>query len=211
VTVLSHQSIRRRFEARDRTRICVVPKFRGMIRSASIDVNLGGEMWIWSDSAREWMDMGLHGHGCWYLDPDRFYLGVLQQFIRVPEDLVAKLEGKSSRGRDGIMVHRAGVFEPGWGGFATLEVDVKRRHEPLWPGMSIGHVLFEYLDQPTEMPYGAPELGSLYQGDLSVMPSRLIDRPESSLGVGSDSLLRSPTLQRVSDFSSSGSLLIQNS
>jgi dCTP deaminase len=178
VTVLSYQSIRRRLMMRHWQRICVTKRFPGMIQPASLDVQLGDAMWIWSDSEREWLAMGLTGAGCWHLDPDRFYLGVLRQFIRVPRDLLGKLEGKSSRGRDGILVHRAGVFDPGWGGNATLEIDVRRKREPLWPGMPIAQVVFEVLDEPTQMPYGSPELGSHYQGDLGISSSRLTDKPE---------------------------------
>jgi deoxycytidine triphosphate deaminase len=84
VTVLSYQSIRRRFAARDASRIVVTPKYPGMIQPASFDVQLGEELWTWSESYKEWHNTPLSGHGCWYLEPERFYLGVLRQFIRVP-------------------------------------------------------------------------------------------------------------------------------
>lgn len=180
MATLSDRSLRRRLERLDEWRIVVNPPFKQMVQPASIDVQLGPTMKVWDERTQMFRPMS-RINGVWTLQPGELYLGVLLQFIRVPTDLVGRLEGKSSLGRIGVQLHRAGILDPGWEGCATTEMDVMRRNEKVWPGMIIGQVVFEELDQPCEVPYGSPELGSHYQGDVVAQESRLKQTPPGSI------------------------------
>jgi dCTP deaminase len=177
VATLQYGSIARRLERLDERRIEFRPRFTGDLQPASIDVQLGHAMKYWDEGTKMFRPMARRSDGVWILQPGILYLGVLLQFIRIPVDCLGRLEGKSSLGRQGIQLHRAGILDPSWYGCATTEMDVLRKDELVWPGMVIGQVTFELLDEVCEMPYGSPELGSHYQGDTEPMESKLIQAP----------------------------------
>ena len=108
------------------------------------------------------------------LHPGEFVLGSTLERIRLPDDLVARLEGKSSLGRLGLLIHStAGFIDPGWDGHVTLELsNVANLPITIYPGMKIGQLSFVQLSEPAESPYGAGELGSKYQGQRGPTPSR---------------------------------------
>ena len=115
------------------------------------------------------------------LHPGEFVLGSTLERIRLPDDLVARLEGKSSLGRLGLLIHStAGFIDPAWDGHITLELsNVNNLPITLYPGMRIGQLSFFRLSSPAERPYGSPELGSSYQGQSGPTPSRYrLDLPE---------------------------------
>jgi dCTP deaminase len=108
------------------------------------------------------------------LHPGEFVLGSTLERVRLPDDLVARLEGKSSLGRLGLLIHStAGFIDPGWDGHVTLELsNVANLPITIYPGMKIGQVSFVQMTEPAEHPYGSGALGSKYQGQKGPTPSR---------------------------------------
>ena len=108
------------------------------------------------------------------LHPGEFVLGSTLERIALPDDLVARLEGKSSLGRLGLLIHStAGFIDPGWDGHVTLELsNVANLPITIYYGMRIGQLSFVQLTEPAETPYGAAALGSKYQGQAGPTPSR---------------------------------------
>jgi dCTP deaminase len=108
------------------------------------------------------------------LHPGEFVLGSTLERITLPDDLVARLEGKSSLGRLGLLIHStAGFIDPGWDGHVTLELsNVANLPITIYFGMKIGQVSFVQLTEPAEHPYGSSSLGSKYQGQAGPTPSR---------------------------------------
>jgi dCTP deaminase len=108
------------------------------------------------------------------LHPGEFVLGATVERLAVPDDIVARLEGKSSLGRLGLLIHStAGYIDPGWEGTVTLELsNVANLPMVLTPGMAIGQVSFMMLTTPVDRPYGSPGLHSHYQGQSDPTPSR---------------------------------------
>src|SRR5881296_3047304 len=120
------------------------------------------------------------------LHPGEFVLGSTLERIKLPDDLVARLEGKSSLGRLGLLIHStAGFIDPGWDGHVTLELsNVANLPITIYHGMKIGQLSFVQLSEPAETPYGTDGLGSKYQGQKGPTPSRYYRNfpapPESS-------------------------------
>ena len=108
------------------------------------------------------------------LHPGEFVLGSTLERITLPDDLVARLEGKSSLGRLGLLIHStAGFIDPGWDGHVTLELsNVANLPITIYYAMKIGQLSFVQLTEPAETPYGSGELGSKYQGQQGPTPSR---------------------------------------
>ena len=108
------------------------------------------------------------------LHPGEFVLGSTLEVISVPDDLAARLEGKSSLGRLGLLTHStAGFVDPGFSGHITLELsNVANLPITLWPGMKIGQLCLLRLTSPAEHPYGSPIYGSRYQDQRGPTPSR---------------------------------------
>src|SRR3954464_5204581 len=108
------------------------------------------------------------------LHPGEFVLGSTLERIRLPDDLVARLEGKSSLGRLGLLIHStAGFVDAGWDGHLTLELsNVPNLPIALYPGMKIGQISFFEMTTAAEHPYGSTQKGSKYQGQRGPTPSR---------------------------------------
>ncbi|HZO96531.1 MAG TPA: dCTP deaminase [Gaiellaceae bacterium] len=108
------------------------------------------------------------------LHPGEFVLGSTLERVRLPGDLVARLEGKSSLGRLGLLIHStAGFIDPGFDGHVTLELsNVANLPITIYPGMKIGQVSFMELSEPAASPYGSGAIGSKYQGQKGPTPSR---------------------------------------
>jgi dCTP deaminase len=111
----------------------------------------------------------------WYLEPNEFALGCTIEKVTVPRHLCAQVNGKSSLGRLGLLVHAtAGYIDPGFTGQITLELKNISNHTiVLTEGMAIAQLVFHQLRQPAERPYGSPELGSHYQDQGGITPSYL--------------------------------------
>jgi dCTP deaminase len=108
------------------------------------------------------------------LHQGEFVLGSTAERVRLPDDLVARLEGKSSLGRLGLLIHStAGFVDAGWDGQLTLELsNVANLPITLYPGMKIGQISFIQMTTPADNPYGSAEVGSKYQGQVGPRPSR---------------------------------------
>ena len=108
------------------------------------------------------------------LHPGEFVLGSTYEVVGLPDDIAARLEGKSSLGRLGLLTHStAGFIDPGFSGHVTLELaNVANLPIKLWPGMKIGQLCFFRLSSSAEHPYGSARYGSRYQGQRGPTPSR---------------------------------------
>ncbi|HAL30120.1 MAG TPA: dCTP deaminase [Coriobacteriia bacterium] len=180
--VLSDRSIRQQMAA---GRIVVDPCSERDIQPSSIDLHLGTQFQVFRNSRYPYIDPAMEQQGLmdaveattgepFVLHPGEFVLGATVERIELPDDIVARLEGKSSLGRLGLLIHStAGYVDPGWLGTLTLELsNVANLPIVLTPGMAIGQISFMQMTTPVERPYGSPELGSKYQGQVEPTPSR---------------------------------------
>src|SRR4029079_11245691 len=112
--------------------------------------------------------------GAFILHPGEFVLGSTLERVALPEDPVARLEGKSSLGRLGLLIHStAGFVDCGFDGHLTLELsNVATLPIALYPGMKIGQISFLRMTTPADNPYGSGATGSKYQGQRGPTPSR---------------------------------------
>ncbi len=120
------------------------------------------------------------------LHPGEFVLGSTLERVRLGDDIVARLEGKSSLGRLGLLIHStAGFVDPGFDGYLTLELsNVANLPIAIFPAMRIGQISFYAMTSPAEHPYGSREVGSKYQGQRGPTPSRShVDFPRDSAQV----------------------------
>ena len=114
------------------------------------------------------------------LHPGEFVLGSTLEYVRLPGDLVARLEGKSSLGRLGLLIHStAGLIDPGFEGHLTLELsNVANLPITIYPGMKIGQISFFQMTSEALHPYGTKQVGSKYQGQRGPTPSRYYENFE---------------------------------
>jgi dCTP deaminase len=114
------------------------------------------------------------GDEAFMLHPGEFVLGSTLERVKLGEDVVARLEGKSSLGRLGLLIHStAGFIDPGFEGHITLELsNVATLPIAIYPRMKIGQISFYQMTTAAEFPYGSPELGSKYQGQSGPTASR---------------------------------------
>ena len=180
--VLSDRSIR---EELAKGRIRIVPLDDLCIQPASVDIHLDKKVLVFRNARRPYIDVResqedilepveIVGNVPFILHPGEFVLASTLEHIEVPDDIVARLEGKSSLGRLGLIIHStAGYVDPGWKGNLTLELtNVARLPITLYYGMEIGQISFLRLTTPVQRPYGSEELGSRYQGQQEPAPSR---------------------------------------
>lgn len=182
--VLSDRDIKKELIA---GRIVIEPMQEKDIQPASVDVHLGSDFRVFRTSIHRFIDPqnpaadlteGVEvGEGEEFiLHPGQFALGTTYERIAVPDDILGKLEGKSTLGRLGLMIHStAGYVDPGWDGELTLELsNVSTLPIILRPKMRIGQLSFERMSSPVERPYGCAELGSHYQGQKGATPSQAL-------------------------------------
>jgi len=181
-SVLSDGTIRRLVEE---GRIRIDPWDAGMVQPASVDLRLGPSFRVFHNFRVESIDLAepptnLTEHvqvgpdESFVIHPGEFVLGRTEEWVELPDDLVARIEGKSSLGRLGLIVHAtAGFVDPGFKGTLTLEItNLTRVPIVLWPGKPIAQLSFMTLDRPAEKPYGHPDLGSHYAGQVDATESR---------------------------------------
>ncbi len=180
--VLSDRTIK---EELAKGRIVVEPLDHSYIQPASIDVRLDRRLLVFRNARRPYIDVRedvgdltesveIDEEYPYILHPSEFVLGSTLESITLPDDIVARLEGKSSLGRIGLLIHStAGYVDPGWTGHLTLELsNVARLPITLYFGMKIGQISFLKLTSPAENTYGSPVLGSKYQGQTEPTASR---------------------------------------
>ena len=180
--VLSDRTIRRLLEE---GRIGIEPYDEELVQPSSVDVRVDRSFRVFRNSRYPFIDVKqpmddltelveVDDEEPFILHPGEFVLGSTLERITLPDDLVARLEGKSSLGRLGLLIHStAGYVDPGWDGHVTLELsNVANLPITIYVGMKIGQLSFVQLTEPAEAPYGSGRLGSKYQGQKGPTPSR---------------------------------------
>ncbi len=157
----------------------------GMVQPSSVDVRLDRFFRLFDNHKYQHIDPSLDQPDLtrlvevdatepFVLHPGEFVLGATYEVITLPDDIAARLEGKSSLGRLGLLTHStAGFIDPGFSGHVTLELsNVATLPITLWPGMKIGQLCFFRLSSPAEHPYGSDKYGSRHQGQRGPTASR---------------------------------------
>ena len=169
----------------DSGRIGLDPLELDMVQPSSVDVRLDRFFRLFDnhkyqhiDPAKDQPDLTrlveVDASEAFVLHPGEFVLGATFEVVTLPDDVAARLEGKSSLGRLGLLTHStAGFIDPGFSGHVTLELsNVATLPITLWPGMKIGQLCFFRLTSPAEDPYGSEKYGSRYQGQRGPTASR---------------------------------------
>ena len=180
--VLSDRTIREEIEA---GRLVFDPYDSEMVQPSSVDVRVDNRFRVFHNARYPYIDVRqpmddltelveVSGDEPFILHPGEFVLGQTLERVSLPDDLVARLEGKSSLGRLGLLIHStAGFVDAGFEGNLTLELsNVANLPITIWQEMPIGQISFMRMDQPVEHPYGTSEMGSKYQGQAEPTPSR---------------------------------------
>ena len=166
-------------------RIGLEPSDPAMLQPSSIDVRLDRYFRLFDNHKYPFIDPAIdqpelthlievRSEEPFILHPGEFVLGSTYEAVTLPSDLAARLEGKSSLGRLGLLTHStAGFIDPGFSGHVTLELsNVATLPIKLWPGMKIGQMCFFRLSSPSDKPYGSAEYSSRYQGQRGPTASR---------------------------------------
>lgn len=185
--ILSDRTIREEIAA---GRIVIDPYDERLVQPSSIDVRISHLFRVFRNHTSavidvkadqtgltELVEMPDDGSEAFMLHPGEFVLGSTLERVAVPDDLVGRVEGKSSLGRLGLLIHStAGFIDAGFDGHITLELaNVASLPITLYPGMKIGQVSFMRMTTPAERPYGSGASGSKYQGQLGPTPSRYFE------------------------------------
>ena len=183
--ILSDRSLREEIAA---GRILIEPMDDRCIQPSSIDVKVGNLFRVFRNHTAAVIDVkedledltelvSIPDDGVFMLHPGEFVLGSTLERIGVPNDLVARIEGKSSLGRLGLLIHStAGFIDAGFDGHITLELsNVASLPITIYPGMKIGQVSFVRMTTPADKPYGSGARGSKYQGQRGPTPSRYFE------------------------------------
>jgi dCTP deaminase len=172
--VLSDRDIRAEIAA---GRVVIDPFIPEAVQPSSVDLHLDRRFRVFRNSRYPFIDVRadqpdmtelveIAGDDPFILHPGEFVLGSTLERVQLPNDLVARLEGKSSLGRLGLLIHStAGYVDPGWEGNLTLELsNVANLPITLYDGMKIGQISFQRLSSPAEVGYGDASIGSKYRG-----------------------------------------------
>ncbi len=180
--LMSDRDIRAQIEAGN---IGLEPLDMGLLQPSSFDVRLDrffrlfdNHKYAYIDPAEEMSELTrfveVAADEAFILHPGEFVLGSTYEFVTLPDNIAARLEGKSSLGRLGLLTHStAGFVDPGFNGHVTLELaNVSNLPIKLWPGMKVGQLCFFQLSSPSETPYGSAKYNSRYQGQRGPTASR---------------------------------------
>jgi dCTP deaminase len=161
-----------------------VPFDEDMIQPSSIDLKLGNEFRIFNHSRHPVIDVKkpfgeytnlirINDNEAFIVHPGEFVLGTTKERIYIPTDMVGRMEGKSSLGRLGIIIHAtAGYFDPGFEGHGTLEINnLGKIPIALYPGMKICQMSFARMTSEAEHPYGTRD--NKYLGQIGPTESRI--------------------------------------
>lgn len=181
--VLSDHTIK---EEMAKGRIVIRPLGEGCVQPASVDLHLDRNILIFRNNRVPYIDVRktndrltdmvtMADDDPFMLHPGEFVLGSTLEHVEVPDDLVARLEGKSSLGRIGLLIHStAGYVDPGWKGHLTLELsNVSSLPITLYHRMKIGQISYLRLTTPADLLYGSAELGSKYQNQQDPTASKV--------------------------------------
>lgn len=180
--LLSDRDIKAQIES---GRIGLEPLEMGLLQPSSMDVRLDKFFRLFDNHKYPFIDpkdqqdeltrlVEVDPSEAFILHPGEFVLGSTFEFVKLPDDIAARLEGKSSLGRLGLLTHStAGFVDPGFQGHVTLELsNTATLPIKLWPGMKIGQLCFFQLSSASENPYGSQKYGSRYQGQRGPTASR---------------------------------------
>ncbi len=172
-------------------RIRIDPWSPDLVQPASVDLRLGDSFRVFHNHRASAIDLRhppenlteeviVPDGESFVIHPGEFCLGRTLEWVELPDDIVARIEGKSSLGRLGLIVHAtAGFCDPGWKGTLTLELNnLTRVPIILHPGLEIAQLSFMTLDRPALRPYGSADLGSHYQGQRAATASRYRSTPD---------------------------------
>src|SRR6188472_3796329 len=179
--ILSDRDIRAEIES---GRITIEPFDERCLQPSSVDLHVDSQFRVFANSRYPFIDVReempdltelveVKPDEPFILHPGEFVLGSTLERVAIPDDLVARLEGKSSLGRLGLLIHStAGYVDPGWNGYLTLELsNVANLPITIYPGMKIGQISFFQLTTAADTPYGGA--GSKYQGQRGPTASRI--------------------------------------
>jgi len=188
MSVLSDHTIKEALAAR---RLVIDPLDEDAIQPASVDLRLDSAFRVLKTTSRPFVDVRepvddltelvtIEPDRPFVIQPGAFCLGSTVETITLPDNLVARVDGKSSLGRLGLLVHAtAGYIDPGWTGKLTLELSNQSQMPiALYYAMRIAQISFYRLTTPVDRPYGSEGLGSKYQGQTGPTPSRISDEFE---------------------------------
>jgi dCTP deaminase len=186
--ILSDGDIKREIAA---GRIVIEPFDATNVQPSSVDLHVDSRFRVFANSRYPYIDVRtpmpdltelveVKDDDPFILHPGEFVLGSTLERVALPDDMVARLEGKSSLGRLGLLIHStAGYVDPGWDGYLTLELsNVANLPITIYPGMKIGQISFFRLTTAAEVPYGSKETRSKYQGQRGPTPSRFFEEFE---------------------------------
>ena len=189
MTVLSDSSILEELAAH---RLGIEPFDESAVQPASVDLRLDRTFRTFRVTSTPYVDVrspiedlteliSVADNDPFILQPHTFCLGSTVETVSLPDDIVARVDGKSSLGRLGLLVHAtAGYVDPGWTGQLTLELSNQSQMPiALYYGMRIAQISFLRLTTPAKRPYGSPGLGSKYQGQKGPTASRISDEFKS--------------------------------
>src|SRR5947207_3329110 len=172
--ILSDRDIRAHIES---GRITIDPFDAACVQPSSVDLHVDSQFRVFANSRYPFIDVReempdltelveVKPDEPFILHPGEFVLGSTMERVAIPDDLVARLEGKSSLGRLGLLIHStAGYVDPGWDGNLTLELsNVANLPITLYYGMKIGQISFQQMSSPVEVAYGDSRIGSKYRG-----------------------------------------------
>jgi len=180
--ILSDRTIKAELES---GRIIIEPLDPSCIQPSSVDLHLDDTFRVFKNHTRRVIDVKedqsdlteevkIPEGEAFVLHPGEFALGSTLERVGLPDDLVGRIEGKSSLGRLGLLIHTtAGFVDAGWDGYLTLELsNVANLPITLYPGMKIGQISFIQMTTSADVPYGSSQLGSKYKGQRGPTPSR---------------------------------------
>ncbi len=183
--ILSDRTLREQIAA---GRIIIEPFDDSCVQPSSIDIKISNLFRVFRNHTARVIDVKhdmtaltelveIPADGVFMLHPGEFVLGSTLERVVVPNDLVSRIEGKSSLGRLGLIIHStAGFIDAGFDGHVTLELtNIATLPITLYPGMKIGQVSFMQMTTPADKPYGSGAKGSKYQGQRGPTPSRYFE------------------------------------
>ena len=186
MAILSDKTIK---EYLEEGKIVIDPlKDEQQIQPSSVDMRLGDEFKVFKvirkpyidpkdeEDIAEYMESSTVPEGeAFIIHPNEFALATTQEYVKVPDDLVARVEGRSSMGRLGVTMHvTEGYVDPGFEGRITLEIsNIGAMPVALYPGQRVCQLVFETMTTPAELPYGHPKRNSKYMKQLKPESSRV--------------------------------------
>lgn len=181
--VLSDRDIREKIKKKE---LVIRPFDNSCVQPSSVDLHLGGEFLVFDSHSQSLIDTKIGVNGLMkkivvkngepiIIHPREFVLGTTVEWLKIPSDLVGRLEGKSSLGRIGLIIHStAGYFDPGFEGQATLEIsNLANLPIALYKDMRICQISFLQMTSPAQYPYGHKKLKSHYFGQKGTVSANI--------------------------------------